>query len=117
MQISCGLLYRKVPTLQQTEHISLVNGIGELRCRLLLCGRRREAHEGGSGSGQALWQNGIQDNGQEEDRRPTPHLYNGFLVEWIIEHHLLRVAQFCNLESMTSCHQGGNKEETMIVSV
>lgn len=80
-------------------------------------GKRKEAHEGGSGSGQALWQNGIQDNGQEEDRRPTPHLYNGFLVEWIIEHHLLRVAQFCNLESMTSCHQGGNKEETMIVSV
>lgn len=71
LYISCGLLYRKVPTLQQTEHrdISLVNGFGELRCGLLLCGRREkeEAHEGGSG--QALWQNGIQDNGQEEDRR------------------------------------------------
>lgn len=71
LYISCGLLYRKVPTLQQTEHrdISLVNGFGELRCGLLLCGRgrKKEAHEGGSG--QALWQNGIQDNGQEEDRR------------------------------------------------
>lgn len=44
-------------------------------------------------------------------RMTTPHLDNGFLVERIIEHNLLRVAQFRRsrrVKSMTSCHQGTN---------